>query len=207
MGILGKVFKKGTDAFNSKGVEKAAEGLKSNVKDFASSGIKSTPAIGNQGATKMTVGGFKASSVSAVSNTAKGLGSTGKFAGKVIGYSAVAAIPVGIATKAYSSVKTEQALTDADRRFKFIIDNAPDQAPEKFETDNPLVNQNPYAMGNTGTDNPIGLSPAYNLAYGDQGSKESQNVGGSGMDLGVLGIAAVLGGAVYFINKKKKKSN
>jgi hypothetical protein len=204
MGILGKVFKKGTDVFNSKGVEAAADGVKRNVKDFANSGIKSTPAIGSQGATRMTVGGFKASSVSAASNAAKGLGSTAKIGGKVLGYTAIAAVPVGIATKAYSSVKTEQALTDADRRFKFILDNAPDQAPEKFGTDNPLVNRDPYNMGNTGV-SPLGLSPAYNLAYGQEGSKESQDVGGSGLGIGVVGIAAVLGGAFYFINKKKAK--
>ena len=213
MGLFTKLTKKSLDVLNTKGVKKAAVGADRNIKDFVSSGIKSTPAIGSQGATQATAGGFKAGSVKTVSKFAQGLTGTSKIGGRVLGYSAVAAVPVGVGVAGYTAVKDAAALTDEDRRFKFLVDQEekirqmPSMSPDNDTSGNPYVDDNPTAIGNSGLGMRGGLSPSYDLAYGDSGSKEKAPVEDSGMGgLGLFGIAAVVAGGAYFLKKRKKST-
>lgn len=221
MSLFTKLFKgiSGTagNLAESKSTRKAAAEASTKaateIKDFASGGLKTTSAIGSQGAIKATAGGVN----KVVKSFTKGTDNTAKIGNKLVkagGYTAVAAIPalgaVGLGSMGlglYNDYKTSKSLTDEDRRDRQVgedyinyLRGLSDLGINVRDTSgNPNVDQNPTSMGNTG----VGGS-----SYFDPYAQKDTTDSDSGSGLGFMGIAgiALLGGGAYYLIKKNKKS-
>ena len=220
MSLFTKIFKgvakESDELLESKSTRKAAaeasKKVASEVKDFASGGLKTTSAISGQGITKATAGGIKAASAEAVKDFAKGSGGLAKIGGKVVAGTAIASVPIVGGVGLVNYYKNSMSLTDEDRRLKFLVDQQK-RLEEGNTSDNGTGNQdvdnNPTALGNTGVGGSSyggGLSPLYDLAYGQEGGNKDKEDSSSGLGLvGVAGLAGVAG-LGYYLYKKNKKS-
>ena len=211
MGLFTKIFKvtaKSADnIFTSKAARKSAAKIttkaSSAVKGFTNKGtIKTTAAIAQQGVTTATAGGRKVLTKVA-SNTAKGAGTTAKVAGKVIAGTAITAVPVVSGIGLLNYYKNSTALTDEDRRLKFLIEqqekaNTLSNGFIDNSTGDPAVDQDPTATGNTG----VGGNSSFNPFREAYGSDDSSN-GSSSLGL-FAGIAAIAAGGYYLYKNKNK---
>jgi len=211
MGLFTKIFKvtaKSADnIFTSKAARKSAAKIttkaSSAVKGFTNKGtIKTTAAIAQQGVTTATAGGRKVLTKVA-SNTAKGAGTTAKVAGKVIAGTAITAVPVVSGIGLLNYYKNSTALTDEDRRLKFLIEqqekaNTLSNGFIDNSTGDPEVDQDPTATGNTG----VGGNSSFNPFREAYGSDDSSN-GSSSLGL-FAGIAAIAAGGYYLYKNKNK---
>lgn len=212
MSLFTKLFKgiaKGSDdVLESKSTRKAAaeasQKAVSKLKTFSSGGLKTTSAIGSQGVTKATSGGIKAISADAAKSFAKGTGGFAKVGGKVVAGTAVASVPILGGVGLVNYYKNSMALTDEDRRLKFLIDQQErlnNGTADTGGTGNQDVENNPTALGNTGVG---GSYNPFDLAYGDQKKDDKEDSSGMGL-IGFAGLAAITAGG-YYLYKKNKKS-
>lgn len=215
MGIFTKLFKgvtgKAGELSTSKSTRAVAARASTQVKDFASGGLKTTSAIGSQGVSRATSGGSQV-----IKPLVKGTDNTAKIGNKLVkagGYTAVAAIPalgaIGLGSMGiglYNNYKTSTSLTDEDRRDIEVGKNYLDYLSGlsnlginvRDTSGNPNVDSNPTSMGNTGVGGSSFMDP-----YAQKDTEDS----GSGMGLmGIAGIVLLAGGG-YYLLKKKKSAN
>ena len=195
MGLFAKLAK-----VAAKPIKTKADILSKKVIDLTSRGtIKTTSAVAGQGVTKATAGGQKIVSKIAA-DTAKGAGTVAKVGGKVIAGTGIAAVPVLSGIGILNYYKTSTALTDADRRLGFIIDQAKEAEKLGYDptTGDPSVDRDPTSRGDTGIGgDPYVWNPfkeAYDGTVDDEDKEMKDDTSGIGL---VLGLAAVAGGQLY----------
>ena len=211
MGIFGKAFRmtlsKADDFFSSKNVRNKVRDKADDT--FTNKGsMKTTSAVGEQGATRATAGGRKVATES-VKKGMQGAGSTARVGGKVVAGTGIASIPALTGVGLYNYYKNSTALTDEDRRLDFLLDKAKEASDSGIDNSSgdPNVDGDPTARGNTGVggNSPYGISGAgfnpFSEAYKDSGKHtESQ----TNPYLAIGGLLA-LGGIGYVAYKNYKK--